>query len=165
VYAADVGKTGEQENEGDQEDAAAATAGEDHGEHRAGDPHELEAGLEPRERPSPGGLGAVALEQAAETSEARPYDRAAYTSGTAGTSSVAASIHSSRIFFRRNGATIVPKPLPTALAASTMPNIQAGSCDLFNAKAAKNVKNPTTPRKRPIAVPATRMLRACSSSR
>ena len=58
---------------------------------------------------------------------------------------------------------IVPRPLPTALPASTTPNIHAGSCDRFSANAAKNVKNPTTPRSSAIAVPAMTMLRACSA--
>ena len=48
---------------------------------------------------------------------------------------------------------------------STSPYIHAGSRPDLSTNAAKNVKKPTAPRIRPIAVPAVMMLLVCSASR
>ena len=82
-----------------------------------------------------------------------------------GPTSEPARIHSSRVRRLNNGAITVPAAVPSALIMSTSPYIHAGSWPDFSTNAAKNVKKPTAPRIRPIAVPAVMMLRVCSASR
>ena len=108
---------------------------------------------------------ADAIATAATMSASRPYQRAANTNGMAGLTSAPARIHSSRTRRRRSGASTVPIAVPIALIRRTRPYIHAGSWRVLSTNAAKNVKNPTAPRIRPMAVPAVRMLRAWRASR
>ena len=174
---ADVREPGEQQHERDEEDARPAVAREDDGEEPAEHPERAGSasrtartrGRGPRRRRR----AAAGCRTRAARTPPRPRSRSRRRS------SAAASVRPRREHerarsarrARRRGSTPrgsagaaaarrrVPIPVPTALIRSTTPNIHAGSFDDFSTNAAKNVKKPTSPRSRPIAVPAATMLR------